>query len=140
MLFLSPLAELTWDTLRAMSDPTPTLSVTGSVNLGKPWYLSKKVWLAVIGLVAVLVTTITGKTETTGQIVAMISQVAGIVSIIAPLILGIAHLDGKERELATQIISTAKSLDVPDDVAPVQPIPVPPAPVSPFQIPPGLTR
>ena len=114
-----------------MSDPTPTLSVTGSVNLGKPWYLSKKVWLAVIGLVAVLVTAITGKAETTDQIVVLITKIASIVGIVAPLILSIAHVDGKERELAATIISTAKSLDVPDDITPVQPIPVPPAPYDP---------
>lgn len=94
--------------------PAPLL-VTGKVQLSKPFYLSKKVWIAALGLAAALYTAITGKVETIEQLVMVVTRVAAILGMVIPLVLSIAHVDGKERDLVRAILDTAGTLNKPDD-------------------------
>src|SRR5690349_17337163 len=89
---------------------TPQLLVKGTVQLGKPWWASKKIWIALLGLAAAIVTAYTGKTETTADLVVLVTKVASILGVVAPLVLAIAHVDKGERDVATAIIQQFKDL------------------------------
>lgn len=95
-------------------------TVTGTVHLGKPWYLSKKFLLALLGLALVIYQGVTGKDATSlPEVLDHIGKVAGILGVIVPAILAIAHVDAKERALILDAIGAAADLGKPD------PAPVP---------------
>lgn len=86
-------------------------TVTGTVQLGKPWYLSKKFLLALLGLALVVYQGVTGKTaENLPEVLDHIGKVAGVLGVIVPAILAIAHVDAKERALILDAIGAAADL------------------------------
>lgn len=92
----------------------PTIpNVVGTVQIGKPWYLSKKVWLTAIAFAVALYGAITGKGLTPEQVTAHIETTATMIGPILTLVLAIAHVDAKERDLAGSLLDTAKGLDKP---------------------------
>lgn len=92
-----------------------TSVVSGTVQLGKPWYLSKKLWLGVIGLALVLYQTITGKQpETLPEVLDHVAKIASILGVIVPLILAIAHVDAHERKLILEVLGAAADLAKPE--------------------------
>lgn len=88
--------------------------VTGTVHLGKPWYLSRKVWLAAIAFGVAIYCAITGKDLSPDQVAAHVETTATLLAPLITLILAVAHVDASERDLAKSMLETAKNLDKPE--------------------------
>lgn len=93
-----------------------TVVSTTGVVLDKPWYLSKKVWLAAIAFALVVFQQYTGKwgSLTPEQLAAQIAATATLISPILGLILSIAHVDANTRAAAIAADATLAGLNKPD--------------------------
>jgi hypothetical protein len=96
-----------------VSLPIP-IPIKGTVHLGKPWYLSKKMWVGLVSAVGVVVSAYFGKADTTTALLDKIQRTAGLVLIAAPLIMSITKVDVKERDFVLGLLTMAKTIETPD--------------------------
>lgn len=116
--------------------------VTGAVQLNKPWYFSKKMYVGLIGAALGVWVAVTGKpAETLPEVLDKIQTAATVIGPIIALLLAIAKVDLKERDLVMGLFAMAKTIGTPDDPNAVAVALQPDAPPPPSVAnPPGLTR
>ena len=90
-------------------------TTASGVTVEKPWYESKKIWLATIGLGLALTQSLSGRWTDVSpeQLVARIAETATWLLPLVAAIQSIAHVDGKTRAaaLVADALRTASSLD-----------------------------
>lgn len=101
------------------------MTTAAGVTVEKPWYASKKIWLAAIGLGLALAQSLSGRWTnlTVDQLVARIAETATWLLPLVAAIQSIAHVDGKTRAaaLVAEALRTASSLDDADEEPIVNP-------------------